>query len=151
VWCSSIPHRFDVSIEPIRLIGLFRKFSVDLRSASFGAESRHALAHVDRRAFRAAVSSLLLLETLDLAEQSIAVEGIILFWNWRKLNDASLRWHTENVRHERLNQRGVALVSRSLHLGWKGRERQDIAGLESASKCKTRAVIDIDHHRRVWP
>ena len=69
--------------------------------------------------FRAAVPSLLLLETLDLAEYCGTVESIVLLWDWSKFDDASLRWDTEYVCHERLNQRGVTLVGSSLHLGWK--------------------------------
>lgn len=105
-----------MSIESVRLIDLFREVGIDVGSASFGAESRHAFANVGRRAFRPTVSSLLLLETLDLAQQGITVEGIVLLRNWSKLYNASLGWHTENIRHERLNQRGVALVGGSLHL-----------------------------------
>ena len=149
--CDSVSHRFDMSIEAVRLVGFSRKIGVDLGSASFGAESRHALANVGRMAFRAAGSSLLLLETLDLAEQGVAIERIVLLWNRCELYDAPLRWYTEDVCHERLNQRGVALVGSSLHLGWKRRKRQDVAWFEIARKSEARAVIDIDHHGRVWP
>ena len=107
-----------MSIETVRLVDLFREIGIDLGSASFGAEGRHALAHVGGRTFRASVSSLLLLETLDLSQQGVAVEGIVLLWDWSELYDASIRWHTENIRHERLDQRGVALVGSSLHLRW---------------------------------
>jgi hypothetical protein len=152
-WCryTSVSQRLEMSIETVGLVGLFREIGIDLGSASFGAEGRHALANVSRRAFRATVSSLLLLEALDLAEQGVAVKSIVLLWDWSKFYDASFRWHTENVCHERLDQRSVALIRSSLHLRRKRRKRQDIAGLESARKSKARAVIDIDHHGRVWP
>ena len=140
-----------MSVEAVCLIGLSRKIGVDLGGASFGAEGRHALANVGRMALRAAVSSLLLLETLDLAEQGVAIESIVFFWYWSELYNASFWRDTEDVCHERLNQRGVALVGSSLHLGWQRRERQDIAWFEIARKSKARAMIDIDHHGRVWP
>jgi hypothetical protein len=101
-WCryASISQRLEMSVETVGLVGLLREIGIDLGSASFRAEGRHALANVSRRAFRATVSSLLLLETLDLAEQGVAVESIVLLWDRSKLYDASLRRHTENVSHE---------------------------------------------------
>ena len=106
-----------MSIRTVRLARFFRQVSVDLGSTSFGAESRHTLANVGRRASRAAVSSLLLLEALDLAEQGVAVESIVFLWDWIELYDTPLGWYAENVRHERLDQRGITLVGSSLHRG----------------------------------
>ena len=102
----------------------------------------HALCSTGVIAFR-------FLYPLDLPQHRVPIHRVVALFDWRELDDPPILWHAQNVGHEALDERSVALVHRRSHLGRDGGDGEHVAWVEGAAERKAGAVVDFDHDGRV--